>query len=245
VVETRLLCLFTLGLAMAGCTKKAGDPCKKGQLACADKTTGLFCEDEKFAPMPCGGPAGCAKNGANVSCDNSTAKEGDVCNEPDDAACSVEKNSALQCKSGKFVFVEACKGPNGCQYKNDKIYCDNDISDLGDPCIAEGDLACSADLKSLLQCEGGSFKAVNACRGPRACAVHEHPEQGKVSFDCDDSVAEVNDPCDQNGEEACTADKRMLLQCRNNHVAFEKNCHGPGGCSRDATNKVTCDARGK
>jgi hypothetical protein len=243
-----LPCALGLALALGGCGKKQpGEPCKPGDVACADKATGLFCQGAKYVVMTCSGPLGCAPGGSNqVECDNSLAKEGDGCNQPDDVACASDRRSALQCKNGKFALAATCKGPKNCQLKDNKIFCDNDLSDLGDPCHEDGDFACTTDAKTLMQCKGGKFADINTCRGPKACTVHEHPEENKIGFACDDSIADANDPCDENGEEACSLDKRSLEQCKNGHFVFVRNCHGPGGCSYDdRSDKFACDTHGK
>ena len=237
---------LALLIGVVGCKKKAGDPCTSGQLACADPSTGLFCSNGKLTPMTCSGPRACtpASSGGGVDCDNSVANEGDGCNQADDVACSADGKAALQCKAAKFTLAATCKGPRSCQLKDNKIFCDNNLADFGDPCNEEGDYACSADKKLLMRCKGNKFAIVNTCHGPRGCTIQEHPDQNKVGFSCDDSLAEVTDACDEEKEESCSLDHRALQQCRNGRFQFVRACRGPNGCSYDErSDKFTCDTR--
>jgi hypothetical protein len=59
----------------------------------------------------------------------------------------------------------------------------------------------------------------------------ELPEEKKTDFVCDDSLAQENDSCDTQGEEACSMDKTELLSCKSNHFSKDHAC--PGGCSFD------------
>jgi hypothetical protein len=241
-----LLALFLVAPALAlGCKSKSGDKCNAGQTACADKSTGLFCVDGKYTTMSCNGPLGCAKNGADVECDNSLAAENDGCNQPGDVSCASDHKAALECKNNKFAVGETCKGAGGCVIKGDKITCDNDISDVGDPCHFIGDYACTSDKAMVLRCDDNKMTALNSCRGPKSCRVIELPEEKKVEFACDDSVAQENDPCDTNGEEACSMDKKALFSCKSNKFVNTKACSGPAGCTYDEkSDKFACDTGG-
>ena len=227
-----------------GCKKKAGDPCAQGQGFCSDGTSMLACVKGSLATMPCHGAAGCATTGSTTECDNSVSSVGDICDEIGDYACSADKKNALSCQDNKFAVEETCKGSRGCTLKKDGLYCDNDISDLGDPCHTVGDYACTTDKKLALKCGADHIMApLNSCKGAKACRVLELPEDKKVEFVCDDAVADANDPCDENGEEACTTDRKGILKCDKNKFVQESAC--AGGCSFDANGeKFTCDQGG-
>jgi hypothetical protein len=174
-----------------------------------------------------------------VQCDNSLANVDDACDQPNDVACAVDHKSALECQNSKFVLAETCKGARGCVVDGDKISCDNDVSDIGDPCQTEGDYACTSDKLLALKCVAKKFQALNTCRGKDACKVVELPEEKKTDFICDDSLAQENDACDTEGEEACNMDKTELFTCKANH--FLKNRPCPGGCSfDDKGERFTC-----
>jgi hypothetical protein len=234
--------LLLFALSIPGCKSKpkVGDPCTAGQGECVDPKTMMACVKGAFASMLCQGAQGCTTQGTASQCDNSIAAAGDVCDENGDYACSADKAAALSCKDNKFAVEETCKGARACALKADGLYCDNDISDLGDPCHTPGDYACTTDRKLALKC-GADHKmaALNTCKGDRGCRVFDKPEEKKLEFVCDDSVADVNDPCDENGEKACTLDRKAVLECRSNKFATLSAC--AGGCSFDASgDKFEC-----
>ena len=84
---------------------------------------------------------------------------------------------------------------------------------------------------------------LNSCKGAKGCRVLELPEDKKVDFVCDDAVADPGDPCDENGEEACTMDRKGLLKCTSNKFVPAAAC--AGGCAFDANGeKFTCEQAG-
>ena len=107
-----------------------------------------------------------------------------------------------------------------------------------------GDYACTTDKKLALKCGADHTMAVlNTCKGAKGCRAHEIPDEKKVEFICDDAVADLNDPCDENGEKACTQDRKAILECRANKFTLLTQC--PGGCSFDAAGeKFQCDTAG-
>jgi hypothetical protein len=234
--------LLTLTGTLGGCKgkPKAGDTCQQGQGACADGTAMLACVKGVLALMPCHGALGCTTQGNNAQCDNSLAAAGDVCDEDGDFACSQDKKAALACRENKFALEETCKGARACTLKTDGLYCDNDLSDPGDPCHTTGDYACTTDKKLALKC-GVDHKmaALNTCKGAKACRVFEKPEEKKVEFVCDDSVADVGDPCDEAGEKACSVDLKSILECKANKFVPLSPC--AGGCSyEEAAERFEC-----
>jgi hypothetical protein len=226
-----------------GCKPKAGTTCTAGQVACMDAQTGLFCgRDGTYHAMTCRSSLGCKEASGAVNCDNSIALVGDGCNTPDDAACRLDYKAGLLCKGGTFALAETCKGPGACKIAGDAITCDNDVSDPGDPCRTAGDYACTSDRGLVLRCEGGKMTPLNTCRGPKACSIVNHPVDNSVEFMCDDSIAIVGDPCDTNGEEACTIDKKSIVVCVANKFANPKACGGPAGCSyEEKSDRYFCD----
>jgi hypothetical protein len=248
IARSRLLALMALLLVAASASEackgkpKAGDPCAQGEGVCADPKSMMACIKGAFTSMPCHGPDGCATKGAVSECDNSLSAIGDPCDEVGDYACAVDKKAALSCKDNKFVVEETCKGTRACVLQKDGLYCDNDTADLGDPCHTPGDYACTTDKKLALKCSDAHvMAALNSCKGVKGCSVHEVPEQKKVEFVCDDAVADVGDPCDENGEQACTIDRKGLLQCANSKFGPYKTC--AGGCAFDASgDKFECDS---
>jgi hypothetical protein len=226
---------------LSGCKPKAGDSCSPGQGVCLDGTSMLTCQNGKLVPEPCKGGKGCIADAKNSVCDNTLASVGDTCDEPGDYACQVDNKAALTCKDNKWALEETCKGAKACTLKENSLYCDNDISDPSDPCHKVGDYACASDKKLALKCsEGHQMAPINSCKGTKGCRVFEMPEEKKIEFVCDDAVADANDPCDENGEEACTMDRKGLLKCVNAKFASAGEC--PGGCSFDPNGeKFVCD----
>jgi hypothetical protein len=241
-----LFLLSALSAAAGGCKgkPKAGDPCTQGQGVCADPKSMMACIKGAFAPTPCQGPAGCVTKEKASDCDNSLSAAGDACDEIGDYACSLDKKTALSCKDNKFVVEETCKGVRACALKTDGLYCDNDISDPGDPCHTAGDYACTSDKTLALKCgDAHTMVPLNSCKGAKGCRVLEVPEQKRVEFVCDDAVADANDPCDEDGEEACTIDRKGLLKCSHNKFVPHETC--AGGCSFDSNgDRFECDRRG-
>ena len=226
--------VFTLGtvLAFASCKPKPGDKCSGAGLpTCSDPSTALVCGKGIVVALPCRGPKACTSSSSQVQCDNSLAVAGDACDQPSDVACAVDYKSALECQNDKFALAETCKGVRACQVDGDKIACDNDVADLGDPCRDESDYACTTDKLTALKCVAKKFQALNTCRGTHGCRVFELPEEKKTDFVCDDTLAQENDTCDTEGEEACSVDRAELFRCKSSRFTKDHACQG--GCSFD------------
>lgn len=237
--------VFLTMIGILGCKKpKEGDACLPNSAICIDKVSALGCgADNKLFQMSCRGPKGCFKQGNSVQCDDSFANVGDGCDEENETACSVDKKAALECHANKFVVGETCHGARGCVVQGEKLTCDNDISDIGDPCHFEGDYACTPDKGYALKCVGKKMTKLNSCRGTKGCRVFELPEEKKIEFICDDSVAQIDDACDEEGEAACSMDKKSIYVCKGLKFAMKSACDGPNGCTFDAKGETfTCDS---
>jgi hypothetical protein len=241
-----ILLLAAIVAVPLGCKPKAGDKCSGNKATCASTSAGLFCFAGKLQEMSCQGPLGCFTKGSRVECDNSVASVKDGCNEENDGACALDHKALLQCKNGAFVLSETCKGARGCEIVNgDRVTCDNDIADEGDPCRVNGDYACTSDKSMVLKCVNQQMTDLNSCRGPKACRVFEIPEQHKVEFVCDESVSQLNDPCDTDNEESCSTDRKSLFSCHSNKYVLAKSCPGPNGCNFDErSRRHSCDTSG-
>ena len=75
---------------------------KKGMLQCTKNRWTLV--------QSCLGDRACSTEKKKVICDNSVSKEGDICRETDDYACSTDSKTALVCKNNVFVQSGLCKG---------------------------------------------------------------------------------------------------------------------------------------
>jgi hypothetical protein len=145
---------------------KTGDPCStddEGTGQCTpDKKELVKCKAGKLVREACDGKGGCVDHTCNMR-----PKAGDRCNKGD-AVCADAK-SELTCDGGKLAKF-ACKGPSGCTETDKEVKCDFAGAAAGDPCSRddEGDLACSADGKSSIECKGGKY-VVTACK--KGCKV--------------------------------------------------------------------------
>ncbi len=179
----------------AGCKPRVGGTCTVGQATCADARLGLFCGAEAtYRSVPCLGRDGCRQEGALVSCDQSVAIAGDACTRPG-FACTPDRMIALSCQAGRFVQAQTCAGPFACRVApydgfapggSGNVLCDNDVAAPGDPCLDDGDFACTADRTAALKCSANRMVVLRTCNGPGQCAVvHARPRDTEV--ECDSS----------------------------------------------------------
>jgi hypothetical protein len=61
----------------------------------------------------------------------------------------------------------------------------------------------------MLICTGVALTAASSCRGPGGC----HVDLATSKVDCDDTIAEVGDPCDEPRRITCAADHKAELVC--------------------------------
>jgi hypothetical protein len=117
-----------VGLAICdGPTASPGDFCIKeaeDDYACStDKKSSLRCEEGgwKFA-RSCLGAEGCSSVGLLRKCDDTIQELGAACELEEDAACSTDGKTILQCKGGKFIKSRAC--PKACKVSGSTIGCE-------------------------------------------------------------------------------------------------------------------------
>jgi hypothetical protein len=238
--------MFVTSLLFAGaaCKPKIGQKCTPGQATCIDGRNAMACgPDLLFASVPCKGPAGCAqdKSTKKVQCDDSVADEGDGCmvSQSENWACSVDHKKALICEEGKFKLNYQCRGNKGCTIKHDwlnmqdTVSCDTSLQMKGDPCKKPGTYACSADFKQMLQCKDGKFDLYRYCRGATACSIKENGD-----YNCDESMAELNDPCGVPGMVVCSDDTKAELICQAGKFVHARDCKK--GCHITAYNRIDC-----
>jgi hypothetical protein len=143
-------------------------------ITCADdKKASLQCKSNKWLlDEVCLGPKGCSQSANTISCDTSTAKEGDKCTREDNNACSLEHKAHLVCKGGKFTLSENCRGEKGCRDVGNKIDCDDSVAQIGEMCDTVNNHACALDSKSIVKCNGSKWVADEACKGRKICKVN-------------------------------------------------------------------------
>ena len=151
-----------------------------------------------------------------------------------------DPTTALLCQSGKWVNMP-CRGPRGCTGLGTAQRCDDDLAQAGEACMMEAseNVACGTDRLSELTCAAGTWKLTRTCKGPKKCSV-----AGNM-VSCDDSMADVNDPCAVEAGDAnfgCSSDKKIEVVCDAASSKFlaSQPCRGPNGCHIEGTN-VYCD----
>jgi len=138
-------------------------------------------------------------------------------------ACNDAK-SGLFCGSDGTFQAMTCGGTGGCQATGGKVTCDQSVASAGDGCTAAG-FACATDMKNALSCTSDKFVLAETCKGPGACKV----SSGDIF--CDNDIADVGDPCRDDGDYACTGDKLAALKCTGKKMATINSCRGPKSCS--------------
>jgi hypothetical protein len=152
--------------------------------------------------------------------------------------------------------VASCDGPRGCILGDggEAPRCDARIARAGGPCAAtlgshaiapaagsrsglpvrSVASACSPERDAELACIGSVWTSYARCRGGDGCTL----VAGGVV--CDDSVAEVGDPC-HSTRDGCSTDGRAL-RCEAGRYATYATCSGPKGCKpRPHEERVDCD----
>jgi hypothetical protein len=152
--------------------------------------------------------------------------------DPREARC-LDAKRAIVCDDGKFVETP-CRGKAGCFTVQERTSCDFSANQPGDACSKsdEGVAVCVGE-DAMLACHERRYERV-PCRGPRGCdATGGQPN-------CDQSVAEVGEPCKKPNAKACAVDKTQVLTCRDGRMSPLYLCRGEGQCS-SAGGKLACD----
>jgi len=226
--------------ASAGCRSKptAGSKCRvPDQLVCAAPDRALVCDTATWADVPCKGTRGCTRRADGDECDDTIAADGDRCprNPPLDYACTADRMRALVCKDGRFGVWRECRGPQGCTFDGRNVHCDTTLGEPDDPCAQQGTYACSTDRTTMLVCDGSKFAPASSCRGTDGC----HIQRDTRKVDCDDSVAQEGDPCDQPKRIACSMDRKAELICASGVYQKKRECRR-SDC-RLQGNELFCD----
>lgn len=226
-----LLGAALFGSALVACKPKVGGSCKiETKEICVDDKKALVCHDGKLEEMLCRGPKGCSKGTGDGQCDQSVAEEKDVCNLASDFVCTSDKKGMLECKGNHWTFVQSCLGERACVMEQKKVTCDNSVANLNDSCREEDDYACSPDKKSALVCKSGKFAIASRCSGKNGCRVTGDKASG-FKVECDDSIANIGDPCEKDGHYACAPDEKQIVKCVNKKFAADDKCKGREKCA--------------
>jgi hypothetical protein len=226
-----------LVVMLAACGKpKLGGSCKKeGDVTCVDDKSALVCVDSKWESEKCRSLNGCMSMGLGEGkCTNDGFEVGEPCpGEEGNPSCSADKKAMLTCTAKHWKKTDDCAGAHGCVSSASGATCDKGTESEGATCTAqnEGNGACSPDKQKLLVCKGGKMIAASTCRGQNGC------REAGDKLDCDDSIAMAGDTCDEEGEPACSTDKKELLHCKSGKFAKIRACKR---CT-PFLDKVECD----
>jgi hypothetical protein len=234
-------CLVVTSLVVAvGCSKpKEGAACTEsgtfgnGPGTCLDKQNALVCVGGKYTHVKCEKSAtGCMDVAGNVSC--SVIKDvGEPCPGGAKVAdCSSDGKKMLLCEGGAWVMKMGCS--KLCVSNVNGVRCENASGAVGDECTQDqfDSAVCSEDKLQLLVCDGKKFFAASSCRGQNKCRA-----VGK-QIDCDTSMAEVGDPCEEDGALSCDTAKKTMLKCTAKKFVKEQDCKKR--CN-NAFKKFSCD----
>jgi hypothetical protein len=86
----------------------------------------LTCDGNVLAlASSCRGPGGCRvdRDARKVDCDDSTALDGDPCDQAKRIACSVDRKSELVCADGKYDKKRDCRRTD-CRLEGNELFCD-------------------------------------------------------------------------------------------------------------------------
>ena len=230
---SRLASLVVVSLCLVSCSKpKEGGSCEANKGTCLDKENALVCIGGKFARVQCRKSAtGCMEVMGNVTCDV-VRDVGVPCSGEKSADCSTDGKKMLACENGAWALTMNCS--KLCVSNVKGVRCENAEGSAGDPCTkAQFDQAvCSADKQTLLVCDGEKFFAASSCRGQNHCRA-----VGK-QIDCDTSMAELGDPCEEDGAPSCDTAKKALLKCVDKKFVKDQDCKKR--CN-NAFKKFSCD----
>jgi hypothetical protein len=227
---------YVVALVVA-CKAGEGSACKKGESTCLDKGSALSCIAEKYVRAPCAGPLGCTKFETHANCDNSVSNEGDVClsEAEEEYACTPDKKRALVCTKGRFVRYMECRGKGGCSVDGRTVACDTAISNVGDPCKAQGATACTEDGKQMVTCQNGKFVLYRHCRGQYGCYSKDDAPT------CDLTKSLEGDTCGVNGLVVCSVDGQSELVCQGSTFMRSRACKKGCTVTARAGKNIQCD----
>jgi hypothetical protein len=138
----------------------------------------------------------------------------------------------LACESGAWALKMNCS--KLCVSNVKGVRCENASGAAGDECTQEqfDQAVCSEDKQMLLVCDGKKFFAASSCKGQNHCRA-----VGK-NIDCDTSMADLDDPCEEEGALSCDTAKKTMLKCVGKKFVKEQDCKRR--CN-NAFKKFSCD----
>jgi len=143
-------------------------------------------------------------------------------------------HTMLFCLEGKLAEMP-CNGPDACTLNTKPNECDHTIANKGDACEEAEEPACTADKKQEVRCRQNHWAVAASCKGPLGCFFTG------AKLHCDDDLADLGDPCEENGQLSCSVDKKALYKCDGTKYELASTCKGPKGCIIEGTS-AHCDA---
>lgn len=159
-------------------------------------------------------------------------KAGAKCKTDGREVCA-DKTTALVCKSGAWTPM-ACRGTKGCDSSGGDTDCDQSVAQADDLCVDDEKAVCTPDNKAALECKGGKWTLKDRCLGPKGCTTDAQ------FVHCDNSLANIGDPCGQADDHACALDQKSMLVCKADKWELQSHCRGAKACRMDGDD-VTCD----
>ena len=144
-----------------------------------------------------------------------------------------DKATALVCHDGAWTEM-ACRGSKGCSAAGGDVDCDQSVASPGDLCLDDGKAVCTPDGKSALECKASKWTLNDKCLGPKGCTTDAQ------FVHCDNSLANIGDPCGQPDDHACALDNKSMLACKNEKWELQSHCRGQKACRVDGDD-VSCD----
>ncbi len=233
-------CFVTSLMVLVGCSKpKEGASCTApdgifghGPGTCVDKQNAIVCVGGTFKKLKCAKSAtGCMEIMGDVSCD--VVKDvGEPCPEAKQSDCSSDGKKMLDCEGGAWKLRMNCS--KLCVSNVEGVRCENASGAVGDTCNQEqkNQAVCSEDKLQLLVCDGEKFFSASSCRGQNKCRAVAKQIQ------CDTSMAELGDACEEEGILSCDTAKKTMLKCVEKKFVKEKACKKR--CN-NAFDKFSCD----
>lgn len=172
---------------------------------------------------------------ALLACKGGTVKEGDACSKQGAIQC-IDKKTGAFCVNGKYEAL-ACEGPTGCMTVAGEGSCTHQDYKVGEACFEEGEPQCTGDRKAMIKCKNSHWELINHCKGALGCVANAEGAK------CDLGAAAPGDKCtpENEGNAACTEDKKSLLICKGGKMEVASTCKGMHGCRQMGTS-LNCDS---
>jgi len=168
-------------------------------------------------------------------CSKKDVKPGDPCETQGEIQC-VDKQTGAFCVDGKYEAL-TCEGATGCMMVAGSGSCTHQNYQVGEACFQEGVPQCTGDKKAMIKCEKSHWVKMNDCKGALGCVANAEGAK------CDLGASAAGEDCtaENEGNAACTEDKKSLLLCKGGKMQLASTCKGRHGCRQKGT-ELECDS---